>query len=99
MEANIKNKVAQFNMEHLYQLKGLINFLRNHTKSANVAETHEMAKIDIRDNFDFILTKMQKKIKDGDTDYVTEYLICGVNSEEYLNTYFYASLLRELNCD
>lgn len=55
--------MTHFNMEHLYQLKGILNYLRNPNKTSKVAETHEMAKIDIKQNFDFILSKMQKKIK------------------------------------
>lgn len=39
IEGIIKGKLMHFNIEHLYQLKGLINYLRNHTNSAHNAES------------------------------------------------------------
>ena len=56
-----------------------------------------MAKIELKENFDFILSKLQKKVKEKDLAYIIEYLRCGVDEEQYLTSYFYASLLRELN--
>jgi len=53
--------------------------------------------VDIKHNFDFILSKMQKKLKEKEENYILEYMVCGIDSEVYLTTYFYASLLRELN--
>ena len=99
MEQVIKQKLTNYTIEHLYQLKGLINYLRNHTTSPQIASTHEMAKIDIKENFNFILTKMKKKVKENDINYVQEYLVESIDQEVYLTSYYYASLLRELNSE
>lgn len=55
-----------------------------------------MAQIDIRDNFNFILTKMQNKLNEKNIPYILDYLVCGIDQEEFLTSYYYASLIREL---
>jgi hypothetical protein len=38
IENMIKNKLVQFNIEHLFHLKGLLNYLRNHSNKV-IAQT------------------------------------------------------------
>lgn len=74
-----------------------MNFLQNQTNSMRQPQSRFMSEFEIKENFDFILTKMQKLMKEGDNQQVIEYLVVGIDHEEYLTSYYYASLLRELN--
>jgi len=60
METLIKNKVMQFSMEQLFHLKSLHQYLQNHTNEPSKVETHEMAHLQIKDNFQFIRKMMEK---------------------------------------
>lgn len=80
MEAIVKGKLVQFSTEHLYHLKGLLNYLRNHTNFIPQTETRFMSEFPIKEHFDFILSKMQKLIKEQANKQVLQYLVDGVDS-------------------
>ena len=60
IETMIKSKLVHFNIENLFHLKGLLNYLRNHANKISIAETEDMAELEIKTNFQFIFKKMEK---------------------------------------
>ena len=93
----MKSKLVHFNIEHLFHLKGLLNYLRNHTNHISTAETEEIAELELKTNFQFIFKKMDKLLREDEAKKVLEFMAAGIDQQDFLNSYYYASLVKDLN--
>jgi hypothetical protein len=96
MEAMMKAKLVQFSMEQVFHLKGLLSYLRSHANKV-APEAEDMAALEIKTNFPFILKKMERLLKEDHPQKVLQFVAAGIDHKDFLNSYYYASLIRDLN--
>jgi hypothetical protein len=91
----MKSKLVQFSIEQLMHLKGLLNYLRNHENRVSAGES-EMGELEIKTNFQFILKKMERLLREGESARILQFVAAGIDRHDFLSSYYYASLVKDL---